>query len=711
MDFFPLLTSEGLPLWRGSTARYDTALPLLPNPLPIPLPRNGVTGWSPHHAHGVSTEFRHYRSVEPKAEACLPEDDYARPLPRFVPSPDGHSSRSVDKVVDVGLCNRPCETGYSKGDSSTSRESKSDLARNNGSWPANVCSCSTPWPPGLFTPTTDHGTFVIDGRDYCPGSAGVESATLSPISHIHRQQSRSFRQGASESSNGEPDCGARSWGLEHNEAPKCVICRQSKETGCMSECPRGAAPIALGRQSDETGADNSTQGSSSLAGHEPRRRAATMSGQFKPTSNSVFQVACGAQRRSFVHIAAAKPRVTGGMPNPATLFGTVGHTRGTLRRWEFHAQGEGQTLTLWSVGAILPHSYEEIFHGERWTLRGFRTRMECRRLGPLSVVAPARGQERNPPPLIKRGKENYPLPYPVIPKKPPEVECLCTVGSPSSLNKSMGHDPHPLGCHSAGNDHWGTNPPFPRNVAIGIHDHQRGGALSTESEPFFRFPQTPGYIRVEMTPGRYRDLGEPSQIGSTQGGCPLVFGRSDGVGVPIFVGVFAPPPPTATQGQREGGGTAEKEVPFPGPPPSYPRVLFGSTSRSGALEAYGKQIVFGASRIALAMVWEGGATRVGSLSGTYPPPLGGPHRESENQRACNGPSSPCWAPLFPGIDPVPLRPGGLGATRGKEKKKIQGTMGGGFPIFKVRGPANSLPQSCLYGPGQIPETLRVHSKG
>ena len=178
----------------------------------------------------------------------------------------------------------------------------------------------------------------------------------------------------------------------------------------MSECPRGAAPIALGRQSDETGADNSTQGSSSLAGHEPRRRAATMSGQFKPTSNSVFQVACGAQRRSFIHIAAANPRVTGDMPNPATLFGTVGHTRGTLRRGEFHAQGEGQTLTLWSVGAILPHSYEEIFHGERWTLRGFRTRMECRRLGPLSVVAPARGQERNPPPDQERQRE---LPSPL----------------------------------------------------------------------------------------------------------------------------------------------------------------------------------------------------------------------------------------------------------------------------------------------------------
>ena len=224
--------------------------------------------------------------------------------------------------------------------------------------------------------------------------------------------------------------------------------------------------------------------------------------------------------------------------------------------------------------------------------------------------------------------------------------------------------------------------------------------LSAESEPFFRFPQTPGYIRVEMTPGKYRDLGEPSQFGSTQGGWPLVFGRSDGVGVPIFVGAFAPPPPTATQGQREGGGTAKNEVPFPGPPPSFPRVLFGSTSRSGALEAYGKQIVFGASRIALAMAGEGGATRVGSLSGTYPPPSGVPHRESESQRACNGPSSPCWAPLFPGIDPVPLRPRGLGATRGKEKKKIQGTMGGGFPIFKVRGPANSLPQSCLYGPDQ-----------
>ena len=173
------------------------------------------------------------------------------------------------------------------------------------------------------------------------------------------------------------------------------------------------------------------------------------------------------------------------------------------------------------------------------------------------------------PPLIKRGKENYPLPYPVIPKKPPEVECLCTVGSPSSLNKSMGHDPHPLGCHSAGNDQWGTSPPFSRNVAIGIHERQRGGALSTESEPFFWFPQTPGYIRVEVTPGKYRDLGEPSQIGSTQGGCPLVFGRGDVVGVPIFVGAFAPPPPYRDPGTARGGGDSEERSTIPRPPPLF----------------------------------------------------------------------------------------------------------------------------------------------
>ena len=90
--------------------------------------------------------------------------------------------------------------------------------------------------------------------------------------------------------------------------------------------------------------------------------------------------------------------------------------------------------------------------------------------------------------------------------------------------------------------------------------------LSAESEPFFRFHQTPGYIGLEMTPGKYRDLGEPSQIGSTQGGCPLVFGRSDGVGVPIFVGAFAPPPPTATQGQREGGGQRRRKYQSLAPP-------------------------------------------------------------------------------------------------------------------------------------------------
>ena len=131
----------------------------------------------------------------------------------------------------------------------------------------------------------------------------------------------------------------------------------------------------------------------------------------------------------------------------------------------------------------------------------------------------------------------------------------------------------------------------------------------------------------------------------------------------------------------------------------FPGVGCRAGSEPRGPEAFGNPIFLEVSRVLPVTLWGGGSTSGRRLAGTYPPPLGDPHDRGGGQLAYTRPSPPFWSPLLAGINFVPRGPGGLDATKGKERKSVHRVGGKGSHGIRLRGPEISLPRSGFYRPG------------
>ena len=180
----------------------------------------------------------------------------------------------------------------------------------------------------------------------------------------------------------------------------------------------------------------------------------------------------------------------------------------------------------------------------------------------------AQGRGKEPPPLIMRGKRGGPLHYPTIRAEPLEVECLDGASPPLRLNTSAGNGPHQSACHSAGTNQWSSTRPYSNEVTASVQGSQCESVLSAGTTPIFHSPQSTGYVRREMTPGKARGMDEPSRVGGAQGAVRSVFKQGKGGSIPTSFGPLVIPPPQRSMGGTGRGGLPVKEHPCPPPVPT-----------------------------------------------------------------------------------------------------------------------------------------------